>query len=229
MFKYLLVSLVLVLSFTANAKTIWSNYSFSYLSGSNYEVGDSSRNVMTFEYATGTTWGDSFMFFDRLISDNGHVETYGEFSPRFKISDLDGFVKSIYFAPSIEMGPSTNYLYGIGTDLAVPGFAFFQANGFFRDNANGDSSFQATLVWAIPLGPLWYDGFLDYATGFDADAGYKVESSMNLTSQLKYDIAQHIGADTKVFVGVEYTYWINKFGIDGVDENNLNLLVKYHF
>jgi hypothetical protein len=90
-------------------------------------------------------------------------------------------------------------------------------------------SFQTTLVWGLPLGPLYYDGFLDYATGYDADAGFKVETSMNLTSQLKYDIAPHIGYDSKFFVGIEYVFWNNKFGIDGIDERNVNLLAKFHF
>ncbi|MFT5852739.1 MAG: hypothetical protein ACI87J_002718, partial [Colwellia sp.] len=51
----------------------------------------------------------------------------------------------------------------------------------------------------------------------------------NFTSQLKYNLASILDLDTKLYVGVEYAYWVNKFGIDGVDENNINLLVKYHF
>jgi hypothetical protein len=65
---------------------------------------------------------------------------------------------------------------------------------------------------------------MDYATSTDQS-----EAQMNLTSQLKYDVAPHLGLDTKFYVGVEYVYWLDKFGIKGVDENNLNLLVKYHF
>ena len=52
---------------------------------------------------------------------------------------------------------------------------------------------------------------------------------MNLTSQLKYNLAEHLNLKTNFFVGFEYVYWQNKFGIDGVDEKNLNLLAKYHF
>ncbi len=229
--KKILTGLALAAAATSvNAKTIWSDYSVTYLNGSNYQVGDKDREVVTFEYASGTTWGDHFMFFDRLESSNGDLETYGEFTPRIKLKELNGFVKNIYFAPSIEMAEhATNYLIGIGTDLDIPHFKYFQLNAYVRNNDDGDNSFQTTLTWGVPIGPFYYDGFLDYATGYDADAGYEVETHMNLTSQFKYDIAPHIGYDRPFYLGVEYVYWNNKFGIDGVDERNVNLLAKVHF
>lgn len=230
MLKRLMVtSLFLIITASVNAKTVWSNYSISYLLGDSYEVGDSSREVITFEYTAGTTWGDTFMFFDRLESSDGSVETYGEFAPRYKIKDLDGFIKSVYIAPAIEMGPGTNYLLGVGTDLAVPNFNFFQLNAYIRDNADGDMSFQTTVVWGLPIGPLTYGGFIDFATGVDNTVFGDTQAQLNFTSQLKYDIAEYLGSDTKVFIGVEYVFWNNKFGIDGVDERNMNLLMQYHF
>ncbi|MBL4941945.1 MAG: nucleoside-binding protein [Colwellia sp.] len=236
--KKLATALLLTLAAsTTQAKTFWSDFSVTYLNGSNYEVGDSSRQVLTFEHATGTSWGGSFLFFDRLESDNGDLETYGEWSPRIKITEFekDSFVKSISASGTIEMGTNfgaatfsgfgfTNYLLGIGTDLNVPGFSYFKADVYARSNDLGDNNAQLTVVWGIPIGPLYYDGFMDYATSTDTS-----EASMNLTSQLKYDMASHLGLDSKLFVGIEYVLWLNKFGIDGVDENNLNLLVKYHF
>ena len=223
--------LFVVFSGAAQAKTLWSDYSLTYLKGDNYEVGDNKREVITFEYSSGTTWGDTFMFFDRLESDNGDTETYGEFSPRFKISDLEAsFMKNLYVATTIEIGDGfTNYLYGLGTDLVVPGFNFFQLNAYRRNNDAGDGSYQLTAAWAVPIGPLMYDGFMDYASGVDNTAFGDTKPNMNLTSQLKYDVAPHLGLETKLYLGVEYVYWNNKFGIDGVDERNVNLLVKYHF
>jgi nucleoside-specific outer membrane channel protein Tsx len=182
------------------------------------------------EYVNGTTWGDTFMFFDRLKSSNGDVETYGEFSPRIKIKDYsDSFIKSVFFAPSVEFGPGTNYLVGVGLDLDIKFFDYFQVNTYLRNNDDGDRSEQVTLVWGIPLGPLYYDGFMDYATDVDNTVNGDIKTQMNFTSQLKYNLASILDLDTKLYVGVEYAYWVNKFGIDGIDENNVNLLVKYHF
>jgi nucleoside-specific outer membrane channel protein Tsx len=227
MLKKLLAALVITAAATSvNAKTLWSDFSVTALAGNDYEVGDSERTVITFEHAAGTTWGDSFMFFDRLESADGSTETYGEFTARIKLKELNGFVKALYAAPSVEIGQGfTNYLYGVGADLDIPGFTYFQANAFFRNNDFGDNSQQLTFVWGLPIGPLWYDGFMDYATS----AGGNSKAQMNLTSQLKYDIAPHIGYDSKFYVGIEYVFWNNKFGINGVDERNVNLLAKFHF
>ncbi|NQY88707.1 MAG: nucleoside-binding protein [Colwellia sp.] len=230
MFKPLLITILCLSSITAQAKTVWSDFSLTYLNGSNYEVGDKDREVVTFEYVSGTTWGDTFMFFDRLESSNGDVETYGEFSPRFKIKDFaDSVIKSVYFAPSVELGPETNYLVGVGLDLDISYFDYFQLNTYFRNNGDGDNSEQLTLVWGLPIGSLYYDGFMDYATGVDNTVFGDTEAQMNFTSQLKYNLASLLDLDTKLFVGIEYAYWNNKFGIKNVDERNINLLVKYHF
>lgn len=230
MFKHLLIILFCLSSLTVQAKTLWSDFSLTYLKGSDYEVGDTDRDVVTFEYASGTTWGDTFMFFDRLESANGDVETYGEFSPRFKIKDFNNsFIKSVYFAPSVEIGPDTNYLLGVGVDLNINSFDYFQVNTYFRNNGDGDSSEQLTFVWGFPVGKFYYDGFMDYATGVDNTAFGDTETQMNFTSQLKYNLASLLNLETKLYVGIEYVYWNNKFGIKDIDERNVNLLVKYHF
>ncbi len=233
--KHILLLLLIFTSTTTFAKTLWSDFSLSYLQGNNYEVGDSKRKVLTFEHTTATSWGDSFLFIDHIRSNNDDVETYGEWAPRIKISDFDHqIVKGIYAAGTIEMntfasadnfGASfTNYLLGVGTDLNIPGFDFFKMNVYYRANEYGDNNYQTTLVWGLPLGPLYYDGFADITSSTDDSS-----AGMNITSQLKYDVAPHIGLSSKLYLGVEYTYWINKFGIDDLDENNVNLLVKYHF
>ncbi|GAA6170434.1 outer membrane protein OmpK [Colwellia sp. KU-HH00111] len=228
----LILILILSMMITApvKAKTLWSDFSVSYLTGNDYEVGDSDREVATFEYASGTTWGDNFLFFDRLESANGDVSTYGEFSPRFKIADLENsVVESLFIASTVEVGPKTNYLLGVGTNLNLPIFKYFKVNLYYKNNGEGDANYQTTIAWALPLGPLFYDGFIDYATGVDNTASGDTKAQMNMTSQLKYDLAPLFDMTTKLYVGIEYVFWVNKFGIDGVDEKNANLLVKYHF
>ncbi len=237
-FGILLVFLSLAFSTNLEAKVKWSDYRLTYLKGNNYLIGDNEREVWTFEYAAGTDWGDAFMFFDRLTSADGTTSTYGEFSPRIKLKSFDGFVKNVYFAPSVEMGPQNNYLWGVGTDLAIPGFNFFQFNVYLRDNGVGENSMQTTLAWAIPLGPLMYDGFIDFATGVDQTGTdgtrFKSSDQMNFTSQLKYDIGPFLNLQNKLYVGIEYVFWNNKFGIKdtasrNTNERNVNLLLKFHF
>ncbi|OKY25637.1 MULTISPECIES: outer membrane protein OmpK [Thalassotalea] len=210
----------------SSADTLWSDYSVTLLKGNNYEVGDNDRTVFTFEHAAGYSWGDSFLFVDRLHSNNGDRETYIEISPRFQISSYHNTLfENIYIATTAEVGDGfTNYLVGVGTNLKVPNFLFFKTNIYHKNNDLGDNAVQTTLSWAVPIGPLMYDGFLDYVTATD-DAN----AQMNFTSQLKYDLAPALNIKSKLYVGIEYVHWDNKFGIKGVDERNVNLLVKYHF
>lgn len=224
--KFIAMTLLILYSFTCRAETLWSDFSVSLLKGSHYEVGDNTKNVFTFEHAAGYTWGDSFIFVDRLHSSNGDKETYAEFSPRFKISaHQNDFIESIYIATTAEVGDGfTHYLLGLGTKLKVPHFYYFNVNLYHRNNYSGDNGSQATLSWAVPIGSLTYDGFVDYVPSNEDKS-----TSMNFTSQLKYNLANALNIKNKLYVGIEYVFWQNKFGIDGVDEKNMNLLVKYHF
>jgi nucleoside-specific outer membrane channel protein Tsx len=120
---------------TAQASIVFSDFSVSYLNGDDYQVGDNKRQVVTLEHFAKTSWGDSFTFVDRLKSNNGDDEIYGEFTPRFHLVDFDNSpIKSLLVATSIEFGnfssasgagsSLTNYLYGVGSQLNVPYFDF---------------------------------------------------------------------------------------------------------
>ena len=215
-----------ITAFNSVAETLWTDVSATLLRGNDYEVGDNKRTVFTFEHAAGYSWGDSFLFVDRLHSSNGDKETYAEIAPRLQISDYKNQAfENIYIATTAEIGDGfTHYLVGLGTKLNIPNFTYANINIYHRNNDSAKNNQQVTFTWALPIGPLTYDGFIDYviATGDQ-------HSSMNLTSQLKYNLAEHLNLKTNFFVGFEYVYWQNKFGIDGVDEKNLNLLAKYHF
>ncbi|MCO4757223.1 MAG: DUF5020 family protein [Oceanospirillaceae bacterium] len=224
-----------MISTSAFAEQLWSDFSLSYLKGSDYEVGDSDRQVVTVEHASGHNWGDTFFFMDRLKSDNGDTETYFEFAPRLSLSYLTssnlsfGPVKDVYLAGTWESGEGfDNYLTGVGVSLDVPGFQYFNANIYHVSNDTTDDNEQLTLTWGLPINlgsaELLYDGFIDWST-----SGSNLETEMNFTSQLKWNVGKVMGTKSPVYVGLEYAYWNNKFGIDGVDERNPSLLVKWHF
>ncbi|WGL15873.1 outer membrane protein OmpK [Microbulbifer bruguierae] len=247
------------LSFTACAETLWSDNSLTALHGKDYKVNyslgsdDSTRNVLTFEHVSGHSWGDFFMFADYLRSDTGADELYTELSPRLSLGKLGnrelafGPVTDVLLAGQLELGRAddpdhllatgpefANTLAGVGFDLAVPGFAYFQANVYHRNNEAKADNEQLTLAWGLPFTlsseAFLYDGFLDWAS-----ASRDVHPSMNFTSQLKWDIGARAGNPKKLYAGLEYVHWNNKFGIEdgtfGVDSNerNVNLLLKYHF
>lgn len=91
-----------------------------------------------------------------------------------------------------------------------------------------DDDEQITLTWAVPFtiggAEFLYDGFLDYSSASATNA-----TETNFTSQLKWNAGKLLGTRSPLYIGIEYAYWINKFGIDGMDEKNTCLLLKWHF
>lgn len=232
--------LLLTAALPAHAKVLWQDFSVTALKGSNSRVDFPKRDIYTFEHVAGTSWGDSFLFVDHLRGGNGDRSNYAEWSPRLSIGKLSsselsyGPVKDVLIASTIEMSEfQTNYLYGLGFDLAVPGLSFTQLNLYLRQNEDKDDSWQATLVWGLPFtlfGQQWlYDGFLDWAS-----ASRDQSAQMNLTSQLKWSLSPVFDLESKLYLGVEYVYWLNKYGIKDsssfrTDESNVNLLLKWYF
>lgn len=224
----------------ASAEVLWQDFSVTYLKGDNYRIDSPEQQVYTFEHAAGTSWGDSFLFLDHLHGENETRSNYAEWSPRASLGKLSGTTISVgpitdlLLASTIEMSEfQTNYLYGMGVDLAIPGFKYAQLNLYRRQNENTDDNWQATLVWGLPftLGNqvFLYDGFLDWANESDDQS-----EQMNLTSQLKWSLRQLLNLKSEFYLGVEYVYWLNKYGVKDspafrTDESNLNLLVKWHF
>ncbi len=231
----LLGLVLLVAASSAHSKMLWSNFSLSYLHGSDYELGDPERNVLTVEHASGHTWGDNFFFMDHLRSDDGTVSNYFELSPRLSLGYLTGkdlsfgIVKDVLIASTWEGGDFfDNYLYGLAVNLDLPGFKYFSINVYKAFNGEWDDDEQLTITWGVPfnLGPTeWlFDGFMDTSTSTDTN-----EAETNLTFQLKWNIGAYIDSSAPFYVGMEYAHWTNKFGVDGADERNPCLLIKWHF
>ena len=242
--------------------------------------------MVTFEHASGHTWGGTFLFIDRLMSRDsefGNDAMYGEFSINPTLTKPGGFVKEVYAATQWEFGSGdngsggdasdgnsfNNYLVGVGVNLAVPKASYFNVVLYRRfnddqtldanlpiDSSNfptlrsvgqsRDDNMQLSVVWRFDFagGKVRFDGFLDAVTAFDINYKEKdfakpgatktgseeAAAGFNFTPQLKYDIGSVMGmAPKKLWGGVEYVYWENKFGRSDWDERNLNLLLKWHF
>ncbi len=239
--KLALATAMTVAAGAASAETFFYDNSVSVLYGQSYEVIESDQAVVTFEHFSANSWGDIFVFADRLMStgdENGdQTETYIEVAPRFKVSDFDGgLVKNLYIATTWEMSESAdNLLIGLGTDFNVPGFQNLSLNAYQRLNDNYENNYQTTLVWGVPFEVAGqnfkFDGFWDWATATNED---NAAATSNFTYQLKWDAAKALGTDNKVYVGIEHATWNNKFQIEhtsGFDtkENVVSALVKVHF
>ncbi len=236
----------------------WQDNSLTYLNGVDFTIDPPKQQTVTFEHASGWSFGDLFFFVDGIKyntdatngAGDGHT-FYGEFSPRFSLgkmtgSDLSfGIVKDVLISTTYEFGEDDveSYLIGPAIDLAIPGFDYFQLNTYLRTTdgkRDGDNVWQITPVWSytIPVGnsDLVVDGFMDWVV--DNDDSY--HANLHFNPQIKYDVAKAFGFGQKVYVGVEYDYWSDKYGIEdesflgdeilgGTDQSAISLLLKAHF
>ena len=231
------------------------------------------QTTFTFEHASGWAWGDLFYFLDYVRADNvqsrgsfanGSFEQddknsfyYMEFSPRISLSWLTGQdlsagplkdVKAAFTYEKGEGGPGTeNYLYGLGFDWDVPGFAYLKTNlyrvkinnhTFFADSNSNGYATQLTVSAAYPfsLGEQDFvvDGFVDWRSP-SRDAG--TQTSVGSSIQVKWDAGKALfGKERQLYVGTEINMWRAKYGVkpvdgsdDRFDQTAVQALVKYHF
>ena len=220
------------------AAPVWQDFSVTGLYGENYELiaREDKQSTVTFEYAAKLQYGDFFAFADRTDNDVSGKETYFEVSPRLSLGAVSGQklelgpIKDVLIATTWEGGEGfNNYLYGVGVDLAIPYFQYAQLNLYRANNDTSQDDYQMTFAYGVPfkLGAedFLVDGFLDCST----DEGTNHASEMNWTTQWKWNAGKHISPDTRLYLGIEHSVWKNKYTIDGMDENNVSALVKYHF
>ena len=235
------VLLILCLANPVNAANSdwlnWQSANIQLLRGSNYEVGEDQRTLMTFEYANDWRYGDVFMFVDWTRFDSGSSTYYGEISPRFSLqhmSDLklsNGLIKDVLLSFTYEHGKNDvrAYLYGFAIDLDLPGFRFFKTNYYLRTNPNlSDDTWQITLAWQYPFmivdTPWLTEGFADLA----GDAGPGYHANQYIVPRLLFDLGNLLNIEKqKLWAGIEYSYWRNKYGIKGITENNPQLQLKW--
>ncbi|BFM36658.1 outer membrane protein OmpK [Acinetobacter towneri] len=223
------------------AAPVWQDFSITGLYGENYAhpvgmVDDLEQTTITAEYAAGLKYGDFFAFADRTNNDLSGNETYFEVAPRLSLGAVSaqklavGPIKDVLIATTWEGGEGfNNYLYGIGFALDIPYTQYANINFYKVENDGQEDDYQMTITYAIPfkLGSEEFlaDAFLDWSTAEKNNHA----SELNWTSQYKWNVGKHISPDTKLYVGIEHSVWNNKFGIKGLDQNDVSALVKYHF
>ena len=227
------------------AAPVWQDFSITGLYGENYESIDANgihsdveQSTITAEYAAKLTYGDFFAFADRTNNDIDGNQTYFEVSPRLSLGAVTGQklelgpIKDVLIATTWEGNTGTsnfnNYLYGVGFDLAIPYFQYAQLNFYKADNDLSADDYQMTFTYGVPfkLGSedFLVDGFLDWSTAERDHA-----SELNWTTQWKWNVGKHISPETRLYLGVEHSVWNNKYGIKGMDQNDVSALIKYHF
>ncbi len=237
--KLLILLLATLTAFPAFADEFiqWHSTNLQLLRGFDYKLGNENRTIVTFEHANGWRYGDFHAFTDVIWAD-GDATLYSEVAPRFSFSKISGYdfsygiIKDISLSTQIEKPEhqAVRYLYGLGVDLNIEGFKYFKTNWLLRDNQrlNG-TTYQLTLAWNRPFtlaGTQWViEGFADFAGAEGATTSHQL-----IVPRFLLDIGDLTGHEAgNLYAGIEWSYWHNKFGVDGVTESVPQLQVKWQF
>ena len=212
----------------------WSVTGVQVLHGRGFELGADDREIITFEHASGWKLGSNFFFFDVSEPFAGGTDVYGEWYPRLSWTALGitqgggGLVRDVSFAASINAGRDFRaYLAGVTLHLKVPRFAYLDLDVMsYDDRTDSDVTYIVTPAWELPftVGRLncRFRGFVDLI-------GAEGERTRQLLTQpqLLVDLGTLWGRKDTVFVGIEYQYWHNKYGLDGVTESLPQLMLLW--
>ncbi len=208
------------------------------LQGHDYKLGEADRMIVTIEHADSWKYGDNYFFTDFTLGET----RYTEFSPRLSLGKITGgkitgrdfsfgAISDVLLSGTLESARHHKpvWLYGGAVDFNAPGFTFFQVNAYVRDNpALSGHTWQTTISWNAPLEPgrsrFVFEGYADIAGSEGAASAYQLAAPMFLL-----DLGHYAGKDNKIYAGVEWQYWHNKFGQSGVTESVPQVMVKWVF
>lgn len=217
--------------------TLWNETNIQYLWGGQFKnpfTGtQDTQSTITVEHANAWKYGDTFLFFDVTDTEKANTGIYGELSPRLSIGKITGhdlsapLVKDVLVAGTLEMGQGfRNYLYGVGFSLNLPKFNFADLNVYVRnDPKQSGSTYQVTPCWQLPFSvgkaDLLFEGFTDIAGG-EGNLVFNIDAQ----PRLLLDLGKFWDAPKSIYLGTEFIYWHNKFGVSGVNEYAPQAMVK---
>lgn len=245
---------LLATTFAASSQAaIWSSSEVHYSSGDylnfDNDKHDVTASILTFQHASGHKYGKNFFFIDHSRSDTGSG-FYGEWYSTFSLgaitgSDMSfGMVKDVGLLAGLNLAPGSSSMYtlpGVSLALDLPGFAFanLDITGYNNTKTNGtsgeESSYMLDFNWAYPFkagGLSWsVEGHAEYIAGRDKkDGSGTLEDWILMQPQVRMDLGEALGNEAgNLFVGIEYQYWKNKYGVKDKNESMVQLQTVWNF
>jgi nucleoside-specific outer membrane channel protein Tsx len=229
---------------------LWSDLSATYVAGNGFTLDPEKQQTVTLEHAAGYGWGDTFTYLDTTFfrGDERAYSFFGETAARWSLADSDQdrsnqAVTDMLISVSLEFGSGTveTFTLGPSVDLNVPAFDYLhlglmRRQSLNRSGFNNSDGWQLVPTWSltIPAGRSeWViDGFAKWIFATD-HSDYHANFQFN--PQIKYNVGKHLSnPDRRVYLGVEYYYWSNKYGVKSSpeldsDQHAVSFIAKYHF
>ena len=214
----------------------WSSTKVEGLYGYDYKRGprfsEVNEGILTLANASGFDWGDTFVFIDTTNVDDvdGTGGAHMEFSGRYNFhkGTKDGAIKGFFGIVQADITSNRftqkiTKMAGLSVDWNMPGMRFFKTHLQYRDDPTLDgTSVQFNLVWnkGFKIGEqdFSFEGFLDYTTS----EGTTVSNTLAQPQLLWH-------ANKSLAIGIEYQYWKNRLGVDGINESSPQVMVRWTF
>lgn len=231
---------------------------FQFHFGDGYKLGSNSslasgfaettkRLGVTVDHVTVGQVGDIYFFInafhDMEPGSGKRNDYYGEFYANLSGRNFglsfgeNAAVRDLSFGLGLNRGSvTTAILAGPRLSFNAKGFRVLTLAAFAYDRVRDslgrelDTTYQITLAWDAPfeIGGQRFStkGFVD----FIGPQGAGVIRQINFSPELRWDVGHAMGGppDTHT-LGLKYTFYKNKFGIDGVEENSLSLFYAIKF
>ena len=247
---FVMLALALYLSPVTLAEPLWRDFSAAYIAGSGFTLDPDQQQTVSLAYASGHSWGDTFTYLDTTFFRDVErsYSLFGETAARWSLMDAEEdrsprTVADVLVAASLEFGSGTveTFTLGPSVDLNVSGFDYLQFGLMRRESVNrsgfnNSDGWQFVPTWSltIPAGRSeWViDGFAKWIFATDSS---DYHTNFQFSPQIKYNVGKHLsGADARMYLGIEYYYWSNKYGvedssIEDSDQHAISFVAKYHF
>lgn len=209
----------------------WRSSNVQFLFGNQYEIGPATRESITVEHASSWRLGESYFFTNIFNRRDEGTELYAEFYPRLSWQALTAKAPAIPLLADISLvaginagnlprrDPFTAYLAGIGLKFNAPKMDYLKLDLMaFKADGIETTGIQVSPIWGMQFelgrSRFLFKGFLDWQSSKATGA----EATILTQPQLLLDIGHFYGHTNQIYAGIEYSYWYNKFGIDGVIE-----------
>jgi len=221
----------------------WHAADAQWLHGGDYRLGSARRDILTLEVVAGGEYGDVFAFLDTTWREDIGHEQYGEAYGQLSLARATGQawragpLRDVSLSLGLNAGsepraqPFRAWLAGLSLDFAAPGFDLLQLDlHAYRDESVPHTGVQVTPAWdaRFQVGAQTFRvrGFADWISG-RASAGGKPQ--LLTQPQFLWQAGKALGCTDELWLGVEYQYWRNKYGVAGVNESLPQLMLMLAF
>jgi nucleoside-specific outer membrane channel protein Tsx len=221
----------------------WQASDLQLLHGNHFRLGSPDRDIITFEHARGGAAGDLFVFIDATARGDIDREFYGEAYGQLSLSNLSGHawawgpVKDVSLSLGVNAGsepearPFRAWLGGISLDFDAPGFNLLQLDIHrYHDESVAHAGWQITPAWdarfRVGGQEFRFRGFADWISGGASASG---KPQLLTQPQLLWNLGKALGGYDNLWLGGEYQYWRNKFGLPGVNESLPQVMLMLGF